>query len=126
MKHNSIVNSLSQEMANSIIASKLEYLETMKQNPIVENISSSPPSNEESPPDVLTPGEANQHDSTTHKVALVIDGKTLGYALEQSLEMDFLKLAQQCHSVLCCRATPHQKVKCPVIAPSFDEGMFSC
>ncbi len=42
--------------------------------------------------------------------ALVIDGKTLGYALDQNLEQDFLRLAKHCESVLCCRATPFQKV----------------
>ena len=44
------------------------------------------------------------------QAALVIDGKTLAYALDQNLEHDFLRLASHCNSVLCCRATPFQKV----------------
>ena len=45
------------------------------------------------------------------QAALVIDGKTVAYALEQNLEKDFLRLANHCNSVLCCRATPFQKVE---------------
>ena len=45
------------------------------------------------------------------QAALVIDGKTLAFALEQNLEQDFLRLANHCNSVLCCRATPFQKVR---------------
>uniref|UniRef100_UPI00398ECD85 phospholipid-transporting ATPase VA n=1 Tax=Pristiophorus japonicus TaxID=55135 RepID=UPI00398ECD85 len=41
--------------------------------------------------------------------SLVIDGKTLTFALERSLEDRFLTLAQSCRSVLCCRSTPLQK-----------------
>ncbi|XP_058150801.1 LOW QUALITY PROTEIN: phospholipid-transporting ATPase VA [Dasypus novemcinctus] len=41
--------------------------------------------------------------------SLVVDGRSLAYALERSLEDKFLLLAQQCRSVLCCRSTPLQK-----------------
>ncbi|XP_067889384.1 phospholipid-transporting ATPase VA isoform X2 [Heterodontus francisci] len=41
--------------------------------------------------------------------SLVIDGKTLTFALERILEDKFLALAQCCRSVLCCRSTPLQK-----------------
>nr|XP_048290688.1 phospholipid-transporting ATPase VA isoform X2 [Myodes glareolus] len=41
--------------------------------------------------------------------SLVIDGRSLAYALEKSLEDKFLFLAKQCRSVLCCRSTPLQK-----------------
>ncbi|XP_052675450.1 phospholipid-transporting ATPase VB-like isoform X3 [Crassostrea angulata] len=40
---------------------------------------------------------------------LVIDGRTLAYALADKLEDTFLKLAQKCTSVVCCRSTPIQK-----------------
>lgn len=43
------------------------------------------------------------------KRALVIDGRTLSYILEHSVDQLFLRLAQQCSVVLCCRATPLQK-----------------
>ncbi|ANB13695.1 aminophospholipid-translocating P4-type ATPase DRS2 [Sugiyamaella lignohabitans] len=42
-------------------------------------------------------------------LALVIDGKSLGFALEPSLEKDFLDLAVICKAVICCRVSPLQK-----------------
>ncbi|NWR60004.1 AT10A ATPase, partial [Bucorvus abyssinicus] len=42
-------------------------------------------------------------------LGLVIDGRTLAYALEPALEDKFLALAKRCRSVLCCRSTPLQK-----------------
>ncbi|XP_006017133.1 probable phospholipid-transporting ATPase VA isoform X2 [Alligator sinensis] len=48
--------------------------------------------------------------SSAHsKLGLVIDGKTLAYALDKTLENRFLLLAKRCRSVLCCRSTPLQK-----------------
>ncbi|XP_060886341.1 phospholipid-transporting ATPase VA [Labrus mixtus] len=44
-----------------------------------------------------------------HRLGLVIDGRTLAYALDKSLEDKFLAIAQSCRSVLCCRSTPLQK-----------------
>ncbi|XP_072651551.1 phospholipid-transporting ATPase VA isoform X3 [Canis lupus baileyi] len=41
--------------------------------------------------------------------SLVIDGRSLAYALDKNLEDKFLFLAKQCRSVLCCRSTPLQK-----------------
>lgn len=41
--------------------------------------------------------------------ALIIDGKTLTYALEEDLKHEFLKLAVDCASVICCRVSPKQK-----------------
>ncbi|NXQ85276.1 AT10A ATPase, partial [Nyctibius grandis] len=47
--------------------------------------------------------------SVLSSLGLVIDGRTLAYALEPTLEDKFLALAKQCRSVLCCRSTPLQK-----------------
>uniref|UniRef100_A0A8C6TER1 Phospholipid-transporting ATPase n=1 Tax=Neogobius melanostomus TaxID=47308 RepID=A0A8C6TER1_9GOBI len=44
-----------------------------------------------------------------HRLGLVIDGRTLAYALDRSLEDKFLAVARSCRSVLCCRSTPLQK-----------------
>nr|XP_023656655.1 probable phospholipid-transporting ATPase VA [Paramormyrops kingsleyae] len=44
-----------------------------------------------------------------HRLGLVIDGRTLAYALDSSLEDRFLAVARSCRSVLCCRSTPLQK-----------------
>ncbi|GKB34408.1 probable phospholipid-transporting ATPase 4, partial [Tanacetum coccineum] len=41
--------------------------------------------------------------------ALIIDGKTLTYALEDDLKYQFLHLAVDCASVICCRVSPKQK-----------------
>ncbi|XP_065878714.1 probable phospholipid-transporting ATPase 8 [Euphorbia lathyris] len=40
---------------------------------------------------------------------LVIDGKSLGFALTKNLEKNFLELALSCASVICCRSTPKHK-----------------
>jgi phospholipid-transporting ATPase len=42
-------------------------------------------------------------------LALVIDGKSLTFALEKDLEKLFLDLALMCKSVVCCRVSPLQK-----------------
>ncbi|KAI8541148.1 hypothetical protein RHMOL_Rhmol08G0039400 [Rhododendron molle] len=41
--------------------------------------------------------------------ALIIDEKTLSYALEDDLKHEFLNLAVVCASVICCRVSPKQK-----------------
>lgn len=41
--------------------------------------------------------------------AVVIDGETLRYALEDDLKPLFLNLATQCETVVCCRVSPAQK-----------------
>lgn len=42
-------------------------------------------------------------------LALIIDGKSLTYALEKGLDKDFLDLAILCKAVICCRVSPLQK-----------------
>ncbi|KAI9208671.1 uncharacterized protein BJ171DRAFT_489619 [Polychytrium aggregatum] len=42
-------------------------------------------------------------------LALIIDGKSLGFALERDISFDFLKLATMCKAVICCRVSPLQK-----------------
>ncbi|KAF9583341.1 hypothetical protein BGW38_009712 [Lunasporangiospora selenospora] len=42
-------------------------------------------------------------------LALIIDGKTLGFALEKDVEKVFLELAVMCKAVVCCRVSPLQK-----------------
>nr|XP_018486765.1 PREDICTED: probable phospholipid-transporting ATPase 12 [Raphanus sativus] len=41
--------------------------------------------------------------------ALIIDGKSLAYALEDDLKYMFLEEATGCASVICCRSSPKQK-----------------
>ncbi|KAG7458983.1 hypothetical protein MATL_G00226380 [Megalops atlanticus] len=40
---------------------------------------------------------------------LVIDGRTLEWALQEELEEAFLELACRCRAIICCRSTPLQK-----------------
>ena len=48
-------------------------------------------------------------DSHRLELALIIDGKTLGFALEESLQPTFVSLAKECKAVICCRVSPLQK-----------------
>ncbi|KAL5387397.1 hypothetical protein DPSP01_003619 [Paraphaeosphaeria sporulosa] len=51
----------------------------------------------------------NQGGAEMDVLALVIDGKSLTYALEKDLEKTFLDLAVKCKAVICCRVSPLQK-----------------
>jgi phospholipid-transporting ATPase len=55
---------------------------------------------------IRTQGDGNIENET---LALVIDGKSLTYALEKELEKNFLDLAVMCKAVICCRVSPLQK-----------------
>lgn len=44
-----------------------------------------------------------------NEFGLVVEGKSLAFALDNKLEKNFLNLALACASVLCCRSTPKQK-----------------
>ncbi|XP_021733270.1 probable phospholipid-transporting ATPase 8 isoform X2 [Chenopodium quinoa] len=46
---------------------------------------------------------------TRTEFGLIIDGKSLAYALDKNLEISFLDVATGCDSVICCRSSPKQK-----------------
>ncbi|KAF7124136.1 hypothetical protein RHSIM_Rhsim12G0080300 [Rhododendron simsii] len=46
---------------------------------------------------------------SSHGFALIIDGKSLVYALGEDLKTLFFELAVACASVICCRSSPKQK-----------------
>jgi phospholipid-translocating ATPase len=46
-----------------------------------------------------------------NKHALIIDGETLKYALDEKIKPQFLELGKRCQSVICCRVSPLQKAK---------------
>ncbi|XP_039032394.1 probable phospholipid-transporting ATPase 4 [Hibiscus syriacus] len=51
--------------------------------------------------------QMNKHEKDPHAAfALIIDGKTLAYALEDDMKQHFLVLAVQCASVVCCCVSP--------------------
>ncbi|KAK8540268.1 hypothetical protein V6N13_048664 [Hibiscus sabdariffa] len=58
--------------------------------------------------------------------ALIIDGKTLAYALEEDTKFLFLGLAVDCASVICCRVSPKQKALVRFIFPSFPHFPIAC
>lgn len=49
---------------------------------------------------------------------MIIDGKSLAYALDDNVKMSFLELAIGCASVICCRSSPKQKALVSVIISS--------
>ncbi|RPB18470.1 phospholipid-translocating P-type ATPase [Terfezia boudieri ATCC MYA-4762] len=53
----------------------------------------------------------SQRDASTdmEALALIIDGRSLSFALEKDLEKTFLDLAVACKAVICCRVSPLQK-----------------
>ncbi|KAG8366532.1 hypothetical protein BUALT_Bualt17G0089700 [Buddleja alternifolia] len=57
----------------------------------------------------ITDGKARVSKSSSNAFALIIDGKSLAYALEDDIKKLFLELAISCASVICCRSSPKQK-----------------
>ncbi|KAL4785495.1 hypothetical protein BJX76DRAFT_324416 [Aspergillus varians] len=66
--------------------------------------------NAESTRDSLTKKlQAIQSQSEPEQMALIIDGRSLTFALEKDMEKLFLDLAVLCKAVICCRVSPLQK-----------------
>ncbi|KAJ6795622.1 putative phospholipid-transporting ATPase 9 [Iris pallida] len=57
----------------------------------------------------INQGKKRSSSSSTEAFALIIDGKSLAYALEDDVKESFLQLAVGCASVICCRSSPKQK-----------------
>ncbi|EGW31824.1 membrane-spanning Ca-ATPase [Spathaspora passalidarum NRRL Y-27907] len=51
----------------------------------------------------------NEDGSFESTLALIIDGHSLGFALESDLEDLFIELGSRCKAVVCCRVSPLQK-----------------
>ncbi|XP_037394594.1 probable phospholipid-transporting ATPase VD isoform X3 [Pygocentrus nattereri] len=51
----------------------------------------------------------SEGDAVISGFTLVIDGRTLDFALHEDLQKNFLDLTSGCRSVICCRSTPLQK-----------------
>jgi phospholipid-transporting ATPase len=51
-------------------------------------------------------------DAMSKNFALIIDGKTLKYALSCELRREFYELCINCKAVICCRVSPIQKADC--------------
>ncbi|KMZ61764.1 putative Phospholipid-transporting ATPase [Zostera marina] len=59
----------------------------------------------------LQEAERSQKDIPRTKMALIIDGKCLMFALESNLRGKLLRLSLDCNSVVCCRVSPLQKAQ---------------
>ncbi|KAK1326559.1 putative phospholipid-transporting ATPase 9 [Acorus calamus] len=57
----------------------------------------------------ISEGKSLISSSSNGAYALIIDGKSLAYALEDDVKNKFLDLAVSCASVICCRSSPKQK-----------------
>ncbi|KAL2484740.1 putative phospholipid-transporting ATPase 9 [Abeliophyllum distichum] len=57
----------------------------------------------------ITEAKARIAASSSESFALIIDGKSLAYGLENDVRKLFLELAIVCASVICCRSSPKQK-----------------
>ncbi|XP_077253699.1 putative phospholipid-transporting ATPase 9 [Tasmannia lanceolata] len=57
----------------------------------------------------LSEGKSQLTSSSGDAFALIIDGKSLSFALEDDVKNMFLDLAISCASVICCRSSPKQK-----------------
>uniref|UniRef100_H3DDW4 Phospholipid-transporting ATPase n=1 Tax=Tetraodon nigroviridis TaxID=99883 RepID=H3DDW4_TETNG len=54
---------------------------------------------------------------------LVINGHSLAYALDGSMELEFLKTACMCKAVICCRVTPLQKAQVVELVKKFKKAV---
>ncbi|TRY55627.1 hypothetical protein DNTS_008832 [Danionella cerebrum] len=52
-----------------------------------------------------------QDESVEGEYGLVINGHSLAFALESGMELEFLRTACMCKTVICCRVTPLQKAQ---------------
>ncbi|XP_053509931.1 phospholipid-transporting ATPase ID [Ictalurus furcatus] len=54
---------------------------------------------------------------------LVINGHSLAYALECSMELEFLRTACMCKTVICCRVTPLQKAQVVELVKKYKQAV---
>jgi phospholipid-transporting ATPase len=57
----------------------------------------------------LTAVKSQRSSGELEDLALIIDGKSLTFALEKEISKQFLELAIMCKAVICCRVSPLQK-----------------
>ncbi|KAL6577718.1 putative phospholipid-transporting ATPase 9 [Orobanche minor] len=57
----------------------------------------------------ITEGKSQVARSSSDAFGLIVDGKSLVYALHDDIRNLFLELATGCASVICCRSSPQHK-----------------
>ena len=64
--------------------------------------------------------ESSDTEKDSSSFALIIDGRSLDYSLNNALEKPFFKLASNCASVICCRSSPKQKARVSIMHALFE------
>ncbi|XP_028269374.1 phospholipid-transporting ATPase ID-like [Parambassis ranga] len=62
-------------------------------------------------------------DVVNGEYGLVINGHSLAYALESSVEQEFLNTACMCKAVICCRVTPLQKAQVVELVKKYKQAV---
>ncbi|XP_061553468.1 phospholipid-transporting ATPase ID-like isoform X2 [Phycodurus eques] len=67
--------------------------------------------------------ETVHDDKVDGKYALVINGHSLAFALEKGLELELLRTACMCQTVICCRVTPLQKAQVVKLVKKYKQAV---
>ncbi|CAN7026336.1 hypothetical protein IGI04_024900 [Brassica rapa subsp. trilocularis] len=99
---------LRQEMKQIIINLETPHIKSLEKSGIKDEIELA---SRESVVKQIEEGRAllDASGASSEAFALIIDGKSLTYALEEEIKKTFLDLATGCASVICCRSSPKQK-----------------
>ncbi|XP_061836889.2 phospholipid-transporting ATPase ID-like isoform X2 [Nerophis lumbriciformis] len=62
-------------------------------------------------------------DNVDGEYALVINGHSLAFALEKDLELELLRTACMCQTVICCRVTPLQKAQVVELVKKYKQAV---
>uniref|UniRef100_A0A674D9H2 Phospholipid-transporting ATPase n=1 Tax=Salmo trutta TaxID=8032 RepID=A0A674D9H2_SALTR len=105
-------NMLREEM-NDIFIVSANNSDDVRQELRSEGVTSEP----HNPPKVVRDEEVNGD------YGLVINGHSLAYALERSMELLFLRTACLCKTVICCRVTPLQKAQVVELVKKYKQAV---
>ncbi|CAK6975885.1 phospholipid-transporting ATPase ID-like [Scomber scombrus] len=67
--------------------------------------------------------KAVRDEEVNGEYGLVINGHSLAYALESSMELEFLRTACMCKTVICCRVTPLQKAQVVQLVKKYKQAV---
>lgn len=67
--------------------------------------------------------ETVQDEKVDGEYALVINGHSLAFALEKNLQLELLRTACMCQTVICCRVTPLQKAQVVQLVKKYKQAV---
>ncbi|XP_028319457.1 phospholipid-transporting ATPase ID [Gouania willdenowi] len=67
--------------------------------------------------------ETVQDETVEGDYGLIINGHSLAYALDKSLQMELLRTACMCQTVICCRVTPLQKAQVVQLVKKYKQAI---